>query len=325
MGTHPIFESDFDCLTEMDRLLQLGRGGPGMGAAGQEATQYDTAEQIHISSLALLKMMKHGRAGVPFEVMGLMLGEFVDDYTVRVADVFAMPQSGTGVSVEAVDPVFQAKMLDMLKQTGRPEMVVGWYHSHPGFGCWLSGVDVNTQQSFEALSHRAVAVVVDPIQSVKGKVVIDAFRLINPNMMVLGQEPRQTTSVLGHLQKPSIQALIHGLNRHYYSISINYRKNELEQTMLMNLHKKNWVDGLTLRDYEQHCNLNRETVEEMLKLAKDYDKSLEDEEKMTAEQLEIKNVGKVDPKRHLEEKVDVLMTNNVVQCLGAMLDTIVFK
>ena len=28
----------------------------------------------------------------------------------------------------------QTKMLDMLKQTGRPEMVVGWYHSHPGFG-----------------------------------------------------------------------------------------------------------------------------------------------------------------------------------------------
>jgi proteasome lid subunit RPN8/RPN11 len=48
-------------------------------------------------------------------------------------------------------------------------MVVGWYHSHPGFGCWLSGVDVNTQQSFEALNQRAVAVVVDPIQSVKGK------------------------------------------------------------------------------------------------------------------------------------------------------------
>lgn len=51
-----------------------------------------------------------------------------------------------GVSVESVDDVFQTKMLDMLKQTGRPEMVVGWYHSHPGFGCWLSSVDVNTQQ-----------------------------------------------------------------------------------------------------------------------------------------------------------------------------------
>lgn len=40
-------------------------------------------------------MLKHGRAGVPMEVMGLMLGEFVDDYTVRVIDVFAMPQTGT--------------------------------------------------------------------------------------------------------------------------------------------------------------------------------------------------------------------------------------
>ena len=90
-----------------------------------------------------------------------------------------------------------------------------------------------------------------------GKVVIDAFRLINPNMMVLGQEPRQTTSVLGHLQKPSIQALIHGLNRHYYSIAINYRKNELEQRMLMNLNKKSWMDGLTLHDYNEHCQLNK--------------------------------------------------------------------
>ena len=99
-------------------------------------------------------------------------------------------------------------------------MVVGWYHSHPGFGCWLSSVDINTQQSFEQLNPRAVAVVVDPIQSVKGKVVIDAFRLINPQTLMMGQEPRQTTSNLGHLNKPSIQALIHGLNRHYYSIGI---------------------------------------------------------------------------------------------------------
>merc|ERR1712076_83770 len=104
----------------------------------------------------------------------------------------------------------------------------------------------------------------------KGKVVIDAFRLINPNMMVLGQEPRQTTSVLGHLQKPSIQALIHGLNRHYYSIAINYRKNELEQKMLMNLHKKPWQHGLTLQDYTAHATDNAKLVADMLKLAKDY-------------------------------------------------------
>lgn len=258
------------------------------------------------------------------EVMGLMLGEFVDEYTVQVTDVFAMPQSGTGVSVEAVDPVFQTEMLDMLKQTNRPEMVVGWYHSHPGFGCWLSGVDINTQQSFEALNKRAVAVVVDPIQSVKGKVVIDAFRLINPQLMMLGQAPRQTTSNLGHLRKPSIQALIHNLNRHYYSINISYRKNELEQKMLLNLHKKTWAHGLTITDPQEHSKENEKTVATLLELATKYHKRLEEEDNKTAEELVVMNVGKIDPKKHLEANVEELMTKNISQTLGSMLDTVIF-
>jgi len=81
----------------VDRLLRLSSGLPlGQGSAPAADTPVvDTAEQVYVSSLALLKMLKHGRAGVPMEVMGLMLGEFVDDYTVRVIDVFAMPQTGT--------------------------------------------------------------------------------------------------------------------------------------------------------------------------------------------------------------------------------------
>merc|ERR1719453_1694711 len=225
-------------MNNLQRLLQQG-GAP---QVGKDVPKVDNAETVYISSLALLKMLKHGRAGVPMEVMGLMLGEFIDDYTVRVVDVFSRPQSGNSVTVEAVDPVFQMKMLDMLKQTGRPEVVVGWYHSHPGFGCWFSSTDINTQQSFEQLNSRAVGVVIDPIQSVKGKVVIDCFRLINPQLLIIGQEPRQTTSNLGYLQKPSITAIIHGLNRHYYSIAIAYRKNELEQKMLLNLHKRKWTN-----------------------------------------------------------------------------------
>ncbi|KDN48135.1 hypothetical protein RSAG8_03151, partial [Rhizoctonia solani AG-8 WAC10335] len=205
----------------------------GHGAAGGDQPMPDNGEVIHISSLALLKMLKHGRAGVPMEVMGLMLGEFVDDYTVQVIDVFAMPQSGTSVTVESVDHVFQTRMVEMLKQTGRPEMVVGWYHSHPGFGCWLSSVDINTQSSFERLNARSVAVVIDPIQSVKGKVVIDAFRLINPHSVVLGQEP----------PPDDVQHWTYQQAEHTESDS------RLEQAMLMNLHKRNWTEGLRLRDF----------------------------------------------------------------------------
>jgi 26S proteasome regulatory subunit N11 len=258
------------------------------------------------------------------EVMGLMLGQFVDDYTVKVVDVFAMPQSGTGVSVEAVDPVFQTKMLEMLKQTGREEMVVGWYHSHPGFGCWLSGVDINTQQAFEQLNPRLVSIVIDPVQSVKGKVVIDAFRLINPQTIMLGQEPRQTTSNLGHLNKPSIQALIHGLNRHYYSINISYRKNELEEKMLLNLNKNKWSEGLRLERFDKHGESNEKVVQELKGLADRYEKAVAEEDTLTAAELLVKNVGRQDAKKHLTENVRKLMSDNIVQTLGSMLDTICF-
>merc|ERR1711907_862661 len=277
-------------MTERLQRLLGSQLGMNLGGAPTDAPQVDTAEQVYISSLALLKMLKHGRAGVPMEVMGLMLGEFVDDYTVRVVDVFAMPQSGNSVSVEAVDPVFQTKMLDMLKQTGRPEVVVGWYHSHPGFGCWFSSTDINTQQSFEQLNQRAVGVVIDPIQSVKGKVVIDCFRLINPQLLIIGQEPRQTTSVVGHLQKPSLTAIIHGLNRHYYSINITYRKNELEQNMLLNFHKRKWLAGLELNDFTEHAKTNAKTVESVTELTRKYRDSIEDELKYSEAELVVRNV-----------------------------------
>jgi 26S proteasome regulatory subunit N11 len=312
-------------MSQLQRLL-MQRGGGGNAAA--DTPMQDTAEKIQISSLSLLKMLKHGRAGVPMEVMGLMLGQFVDDYTITCVDVFAMPQHGTGVSVEAVDDVFQQEMLDMLKQTGRPEMVVGWYHSHPGFGCWLSGVDMNTQSTFEQLNARAVAVVVDPVQSVKGKVVIDAFRMIPGQgmmmMMPTSSEPRQTTSNIGFLKKPTIQARIHGLDRHYYSLVIDWRKNDLEEQMLMNLHKKDWTHGLKIQQYEDQQKYSEKMLEEMARLSKDYSARVKEEEGKTQEEVEVMNVGKIDPKRHLENNVQDLMASAILQCLGTMIDTVVF-
>ena len=169
----------------------------------------------------------------------------------------------------------------------RTETVVGWYHSHPGFGCWLSSVDINTQQSFEQLTPRAVAVVVDPIQSVKGKVVIDAFRLIAPQTLMMGQEPRQTTSNLGHLNKPSIQALIHGLNRHYYSIGINYRKTGLEENMLMNLHKQVWTEALQMNDFREEGKRNQDQMKALVGLAEGYEKRVKEETELSKEQLKV--------------------------------------
>lgn len=322
-----ISSDSIHCIT-MERLQRLLGQGAGFGGAAPPQTDgpaIDNSETVYISSLALLKMLKHGRAGVPMEVMGLMLGEFVDDFTIQVYDVFAMPQSGTGVSVEAVDDVFQTKMMDMLRQTGRDQSVVGWYHSHPGFGCWLSSVDVNTQQSFEQLNKRAVAVVIDPIQSVKGKVVIDAFRTIDTTTLMMGQEPRQSTSNVGHLNKPSIQALIHGLNRHYYSLNIDYHKTTNDTNMLLNLHKKNWQSGLNLTDYNHNEIENLESTEKMVNIAKLYSQRVSEEKELTEEQLKTRYVGKQDPKKHLSDTAEKLIDDNIKVLLTGGVDSLAIR
>ena len=124
-----------------------------------------------------------------------------------------------------------------------------------------------------------MAVVIDPIQSVRGKVVIDAFRLINPLSAMSGNEPRQTTAVTGHLNKPSIEAMYKGLNKYYYSININYKTNELETKMLLNLYKQKWNSGLKLKNQEEITEHSAENFKKIAKWAEEWTKRIEEETK----------------------------------------------
>ena len=130
--------------------------------------------------------------------------------------------------------------------------------------------------------------------------------------------------LLSGIDQPSIQALIHGLNRHYYSIAINYRKNELEEKMLLNLNKKKWSDGLCLKTFESHSEGNCETLKKMADLAKSYVKSIEEEQETPLEKRAVANVGKQDAKKHLDYSLNELMSDNINQCLGTMLNTVAF-
>ena len=62
----------------------------------------------------------------------------------------------------------------------------------------------------------------------------------------------------------------------------------------------------------------------MVKLSKDYNERVKEEEGKTPEEVLVANVGKIDPKRHLENDLNDLMASNIVQCLGTMLSTVVF-
>ena len=54
------------------------------------------------------------------------------------------------------------------------------------------------------------------------------------------------------------------MNRHYYSMAISYRKNELEQKMLLNVHKSEWAAGLKVKDWDKH----EKSLEELLQAFK---------------------------------------------------------
>lgn len=313
-------------LAEM--LRRSGGGGMGMNDPPTEDLR-DTAETVQISSLSLLKMLLHGRAGVPLEVMGLMIGEQVDDYTIRVVDVFSMPQTATGQSVEAIDPEYQVHMLDKLKVVGRHENVVGWYHSHPGFGCWLSSEDVMTASSYENLTPRSVSVVIDPIQSVRGKVVIDAFRTISQSVMMVEMsgisggtftEPRQTTSNIAFLNKPTTTALTRGLDKQYYSLPITFRKKNHELRLLLNVYKKGWQEGFKLQNTKAHEKETRRSIRELISLA-------EQAETFISQGLDedhIGNVGRVNAMSHMQQEAENLIERNLHESIGAMINAVVF-
>ena len=308
-----------------------GLAGPQQGPPA-DTKMNDTSEQIYISPLSLLKMLRHGKAGIPLEVMGLMLGDYVDDYTVKCLDVFSMPQSGTETTIESIDERFQVRMVEMLKQTGRNEIVVGWYHSHPGYGCWLSSTDINTQKTFEQQVPRTVAVVIDPIQSVRGKVVIDAFRTYGDQGFDFGlalggktPEMRQTTSNLGEIKRSKGFSIKQLAKASYYSILIGYRKNDLETKMLLNLRKSSWDAGFKLsQDSKKMDEENIKKIEDLNKMSEKYVESIEGEINKTSKEIYLESVGKYNPRDHLESTIEELVADNLNVTLTNMLNNLVF-
>ena len=79
---------------------------------------------------------------------------------------------------------------------------------------------------------------------------------------------------------PSIStaSFLYSVNLHLFRTSCLFRPvstsaaRAFRPQMLLNLHKKSWIDGLTLKDYKTHGEANERTVKGMLELAKNYNK-----------------------------------------------------
>ena len=207
---------------------------------------------VRISAVALLKMVMHARSGGSLEVMGLMLGK-IESHTFVVTDAFRLPVEGTETRVNAQDEANEY-MITYLERSreggGQPENAVGWYHSHPGYGCWLSGIDVNTQKTQQTFQDPFVAVVIDPDRTVSaGKVEIGAFRTFPDSYM---QDKEKGAAKTGGTDADGFQTIPLGKiedfgahANHYYPLNVSHYKSSLDSKLLDSLWNKYWVGTLS--------------------------------------------------------------------------------
>lgn len=202
-------------------------------------------KNIRISSNALMKMTIHARSGGSIEVMGLMQGKVEGD-TIIVSDAFRLPVEGTETRVNAGDEAneYIVNYLDLCRQNGMLDNAVGWYHSHPGYGCWLSGIDVRTQETYQMYQDPFVAVVIDPNRTVSsGRVEIGAFRTYpegyKPDRVIGASED----GVAGIPSEKSDDFGKHA--ERYYPLEVSHFKSTLNTQMLDLLWNKYWVSTLS--------------------------------------------------------------------------------
>jgi COP9 signalosome complex subunit 5 len=129
--------------------------------------------------------------------------------------------------------------LESLKEVGRNENIVGWYHSHPGYGCWLSGIDVGTQHQNQQFQDPFLAVVVDPNRTISaGRVDIGAFRTYPENYRPGRGEGETEYVPLEKVEDFGVHS------ERYYSLDVSYFRSSLDTQLLQVLWDKYWTSVL---------------------------------------------------------------------------------
>jgi len=99
----------------------------------------------------------------PFERIGLLMGT-LEDQSLWINDIIPGGNETTEVSC-VFPPQRLAQVANDIVQGKIEGRIVGWYHSHPGHGLFLSQTDLETHLQFYQFSPYAVSLVADPKSS----------------------------------------------------------------------------------------------------------------------------------------------------------------
>jgi proteasome lid subunit RPN8/RPN11 len=128
----------------------------------------DSKVVIYIDKQVYDAIHLHGAANPQREVVGILLGSVSEDsvgtYRVDIAGIVKSDSApGNQTQAQFTHEVW-LQLVESAKRDYPNQKVVGWYHTHPGFGAFMSDDDVNSHRL--AFSHPwHVAAVCDPIKN----------------------------------------------------------------------------------------------------------------------------------------------------------------
>lgn len=244
-------------------------------------TDVNYFRKVYISAIALTKMTIHAKSGGSIEIMGMMTGKIIE-HGIVVMDVYPLPVEGTEtrVNAQAEGYEFMVRYLEANKKLGRDENIVGWYHSHPGYGCWLSGIDVGTQALNQNFQDPYLAIVVDPIKTMKqNKVEIGAFRTYPQEYLdSRGKTTKKTNA--DNKNVPRSKQKDFGIHcAQYYSLDIEIYCSETDALFFEYMNQCDesnsaaWLNSLLSKEEKEVSGVNSEQTEET---KNSYKKSLVD-------------------------------------------------
>ncbi|MBN1329272.1 MAG: Mov34/MPN/PAD-1 family protein [Candidatus Heimdallarchaeota archaeon] len=114
---------------------------------------------VEISPLAFSKIIDWTSSNTEREIGGYLVGHLTKSKVIITEAVFATAESNP--TFVSFDNMIQFNIIEELEKKGKNETIVGWFHSHPGLGCFMSGTDVATQKIYQALLPESVAMVND--------------------------------------------------------------------------------------------------------------------------------------------------------------------
>lgn len=119
---------------------------------------------VYVTRKALREMLKRAQEAGDYEVGGFLLGGYHRWEHHRYVDITIQVPALKAESARA-HLTFSNDALREFHQTLDKrypgQLVLGWYHTHPGYGLFLSNFDLFIQRGFYGQEHH-VAVVIDP-------------------------------------------------------------------------------------------------------------------------------------------------------------------